>query len=94
MFPLVGGFNDGKYIEPNGRQVIKMACPAKTTASHREEIIGFEYENYILTPIVSGSKTLCIYLAEGEDVITGIEALINGYKKFNKIKSLDLANSM
>ena len=94
MFPLVGGFNDGKYIEPNGRQIIRMACPAKTASSHREEAIGFEYENYILTPIVIGSKTLCIFLVEGEDVVTGIEALINGYKKFNKIKSLDLVKSM
>ena len=94
MLPLVGGWNDGKYIEPNGRQVIQMACPAKTTSSHREKIIGFEYENYILTPIVIGSKTLCIYLVEGEDIVVGIEALINGYKKFNKIKALDLAKSM
>lgn len=94
MLPLVGGFNDGKYIEPNGRTVIRMACPAKTKSSHHEDIIGFEYENYILTPIVVGSNRHCIFLVEGEDVLTGIEALINGYKKFNKIKALDLSKSL
>lgn len=92
QLPLVGGFNDGKHIEPKNRGQIKMARPKSDDGSitHYEEILGFEYEIYILESISIGGKVLKFYLIEGMSMPEAVEKLIIGYKQFNKAKRLDL----
>ena len=88
--PTVGGFNDGKYIEPAGRNIIKMAKPKDTYSSitHKDKHIGVEYEIYELTTIVSFGKIIKFYLIEGMTIADAIEKIIYGYKKQAKRKSL------
>ena len=92
QLPLVGGFNDGKHIEPKNRNQIRMAKPSSysKSISHYEEIIGFEYEIYTLESISVGGKVLKFYIIEGMSLPEAIEKLIFGYKQFNKVKGLDL----
>ena len=90
LLPCVGGFNDGKYIEPIGRHIIKMAKPSNTNSSisHKDRNIGFEYEIYELTTIISFGKVIKFYLIEGMTIADAIEKIIHGYKKQAKRKSL------
>lgn len=92
QLPLIGGFNDGKHIEPKNRIEIKMAKPQSYcgSISHYEELLGFEYEIYRLETISVGGKVLKFYMIEGMSLPEAIEKLIFGYKQFNKSKGIDL----
>lgn len=94
QLPLVGGFNDGKFIDPNGRNKIKMGKPSSynSSISHVEENIGFEYEIYELVTIpIHGRHTVKLFAIEGITLPEIYEKLVSGYKQYNKRKTLDLA---
>jgi hypothetical protein len=92
--PLIGGFNDGKFIDPSGRNTIKMARPPSydNSVSHYESMLGFEYEIYSLETIKVHGKIFKFYVIEGMKLPEVFEKLIFGYKQYNKRKALDLIN--
>lgn len=89
--PLIGGFNDGKFIKPKGRIEIKMGRPPVIPSSHYEEIIGFEYEIYTLETIIVTGSEVKFFMHEDIDVPKAFRMLVLGYKKYNKLKALDLS---
>lgn len=86
MLPLVGGFNDGKYIEHNCRNIIKMAKPKEYSVSitHHEEVLNFDYEIYNLVSFNINEKSFNFYLIEGMCIEDAIEKLVYGYKQYKK----------
>ncbi len=89
--PCIGGFNDGKFINPKGRDEIKMARSPVVPSNHYERAIGFEYEIYTLETIyVFGSK-VSFFLFEEVSIPEAFRKLVLGYKRYNKLKSLDLS---
>lgn len=92
MLPLVGGFNDGKYIEPNGRKILKMAKPSDypnlpgVVGERHNSIANFDYEIYNLASFNIGRKSINFFMAEGLSVEDAAEKIVYGYKQFIKKK--------
>ena len=95
LLPCVGGFNDGKYIEPKGRTVLKMGKPSEYpnppgVKEHRDDMFTeFTYEVYNLTTFFSiGDRKIQFFLAEGISLEDAVERIVLGYKQFKKKKNL------
>lgn len=87
--PLVGGFNNGKFVKPKKRHLLKMACPAHCSKCH----MGFDYETYKLTSFIVGRKIFWVYVIEGITIETVITKLILGYMQCSKKKILTLSQT-
>lgn len=83
--PLLGGFNDGKYVKLKGLQTLKLAYPTycgnKLSISAETE---FGYETYTLKSLFIGNMRIRVYAIKGLTTEKIFQKLVSGYRRSKK----------